>query len=180
MNPILYSCKPDDWVWLPKPIRIILGWVSLCLFTLTFLSIPISIILILTAYLKITPIISAVWFTLVFISMLSPAKEWPFARKIAQLWYEIFDFSCNLSPEQRYERMIAGRNDQFIIAMHPHGIIPLQAILWTSYCEQYLTFDNEKLYGFGAAADAVAYIPLLRNVMHWLTAGSAGYDIIHL
>jgi hypothetical protein len=93
---------------------------------------------------------------------------------LGQLWYEIFEFSCNLSPEERRSKVFAGESDQFIIAMHPHGIIPLQAILWTSYCDQYLP----GMYGFGAAADAVAYVPYLRNIMDMLTAGSASYHVL--
>jgi hypothetical protein len=45
---------------------------------------------------------------------------------------------------------------------------------WTSYCDQYLP----GLYGFGAAADVVAYIPFLRNIMSMLTAGSASYQVL--
>lgn len=62
--------------------------------------------------------------------------------------------------------------------MHPHGIIPLHAVLWTSYCDQYLKDENGDMYGFGAAADAVEYVPLLRNIMAWLTAGSAAYNVL--
>jgi len=34
------------------------------------------------------------------------------------------------------------------------------------------------LYGFGAAADAVGYVPGLRNIMGWLSAGSASYKVL--
>lgn len=108
------------------------------------------------------------------ISLFYPEREWPFMRKIGQLWYEIFDFSCNLSPEERHQRVADGNTKQYIIGMHPHGIIPLQAILWTSYCDQYLHDESGAMYGFGAAADIVCHVPLLRNVMSWLTASSAG------
>lgn len=86
-------------------------------------------------------------------------------RKVGQLWYEVFDFSCNLSPKQREEIINNGLSRQYIIGMHPHGIVPLHAVLWTAYCDQYFANDMNALYGFGAAADAVQYVPFLRNFM---------------
>lgn len=78
----------------------------------------------------------------------------PWARKLGQLWYEIFSVSCNLSPEERAKLISEGYNDpqgkddqknakQFIIAMHPHGIVPLHAVIWASYCDQYLQEDGK-------------------------------------
>ena len=32
--------------------------------------------------------------------------------------------------------------------------------------------------GFGAAADVVMYLPFLRNIMAWLSAGSASYKAL--
>lgn len=87
-------------------------------------------------------------------------------RKVCQLTYEIFDFSCNLSEEKRKKAILAGDSGQYIIGMHPHGIVPLQALLWCAYCDQYMSDDEgRKLYGFGAAADVVMYVPFLRNIM---------------
>lgn len=62
--------------------------------------------------------------------------------------------------------------------MHPHGIVPIQALLWSAYCDQYLSNENRALYGFGAAADVVGYIPFLRNIMGWLSGGSASYKAL--
>lgn len=70
--------------------------------------------------------------------------------------------------------MIEGEKDQLILAMHPHGIVPFHAVLWAAYCDQYLS----SIYGFGAAADVVALVPFLRNIMGWLCAGSAKYDVL--
>lgn len=71
-------------------------------------------------------------------------------------------------------------NDQYIIAMHPHGVIPLHAVLWAGYCDQYMTsrLTGKKLYGFGANADILMYLPFLRNVMGWLSGGSASYSVL--
>jgi hypothetical protein len=104
----------------------------------------------------------------------------PWARKIGQLWYEIFDFSCNRSPEQIAAVLEYSDTHQLIMCMHPHGIVPFHAWLWAAYADQYLCdkVTGRALYGFGAAADAVGYVPGLRNIMGWLSAGSATYKVL--
>lgn len=76
----------------------------------------------------------------------------PGARKVGQLWYEIFRFQSNISPDKCAELILEGDNHQYAIGMHPHGIVPFQAILWSAYCDQYLSDpnSNRQLYGFGA------------------------------
>jgi len=58
--------------------------------------------------------------------------------------------------------------------MHPHGIVPFQAILWAAYCDQSLA----NCYGFGAAADVIFSLPLLRQIMGWLSAGGCSYETL--
>ena len=58
--------------------------------------------------------------------------------------------------------------------MHPHGIVPVQALLWAAFCDCYF----EEMYGFGAAASMVQYVPFLRNIMGFLTAGTADFKTI--
>lgn len=58
-----------------------------------------------------------------------------------------------------------GDETKLIMAMHPHGIVPFHALLWAAYCDQHYVYEDKKLYGFGAAADVVAYLPFLRNIM---------------
>lgn len=99
---------------------------------------------------------------------------------MGQLWYDLLDFSCNLSPADLAETLDYSTAHQLALAMHPHGIVPFQAVLWSAYCDQYFT-DKSKgivLYGFGAAADIVQHIPFLRNVLAWLSAGSASYKAL--
>mmetsp|Transcript_27409 Transcript_27409/g.86884 ORF Transcript_27409/g.86884 Transcript_27409/m.86884 type:complete len:208 (-) Transcript_27409:73-696(-) len=50
----------------------------------------------------------------------------------------------------------------------------MQAVLWTSFCDQYM----HDLYGFGAAASITQYIPFLRNILGWLSAGPADFKTI--
>lgn len=172
----LYYCQPVYWrdeLKMPKIFRLIIGWITLIAFTMSFLSLP--FLFVIPFIFRYTPVFSTCYCLAAVISMLLPMTEWPWARKIGQLWYEIFNFSCNLSPAKLLEVVDKGLSvDQFIIGMHPHGIIPIQAILWAAYCDQYLG----PLYGFGAAADVVMYLPFLRNIMGWLSAGSASYKVL--
>lgn len=164
-QPQLYRCEPVDWLWLPKPVRIALGWVVATIFSLTFLSIPICAIFLVPSFWRTFPKLATFLLASVFLSVLLPPKEWKIMRRVPQLLYELYDFSCNLSPETCRKLVMEGDFKQYIIGMHPHGIVPIQALLWTAYCDQYMHIDDRALYGFGAAADVVNYIPFLRNIM---------------
>ena len=85
-----------------------------------------------------------------------------------------------MSPGKCKEFVKRGETMQFIIGTHPHGIIPFQALLWAAFCDQYLRDyeTGECLYGFGAAADVVLTLPVLRTIMGWLTCGGAGYNTL--
>lgn len=88
--------------------------------------------------------------------------------------------SCNLSPEDIFSKQAYSVDHQLILAMHPHGIVPFHAIIWAAYNYQYLT-DKARdisLYGFGAAADVVQSIPLIRNILSWYSTGSASYKTL--
>lgn len=99
-------------------------------------------------------------------------------RKLGQLWYEIFDFSTNVGEEDALKILNYSDNHQLILAMHPHGIVPFHALLWAAFGDQYFTDDKRELYGFGAVADVVMYLPFLRNIMGYLAGGSATYKVL--
>lgn len=101
-------------------------------------------------------------------------------RRIGQLWYELLDFHCNLSPEELLQRVEYMGDHQLILAMHPHGIVPYQALLWAAYCDQYFTVGDKSTYGFGAAADVVQHVPFLRNIVGFVAAGSASYKSLKM
>jgi 2-acylglycerol O-acyltransferase 2 len=152
-----------------------LGWLTICGFSFTFFS-PVLFFVLMIPYLwKRFPWIQISIAMSLALSYLMPLREWPWFRRIGQLWYEVFDFHCNMSEEKILKTLKVSEEKQLILAMHPHGIVPYQAILWAAYCDQYITHDGKHMYGFGAAADAVGYIPFLRNIMGFLTAGSASY-----
>jgi len=114
----------------------------------------------------------------IYISILYAYRRW--FRRVGQLWYEILDFSCNKSKEELAAVIAYGRKHKMILCMHPHGILPIHAITWTAYCDQYLSDHetNDEVFGFGAAADVVFYVPILRNILGWLSAGSATYQVL--
>jgi hypothetical protein len=113
---------------------------------------------------------------LLLISFILPSYEWKSFRKVGQLWYELLDFRTNLSPERIAEIVHSGDSAQFIAGMHPHGIIPFHAMLYAAFCDQYLTSGGRSLYGFGAGANVVLYLPLLKHIMSWLSVTGADYE----
>jgi hypothetical protein len=171
---MIYKCVPIEWLWLPPFVRKILGWCWLEAFTLSFFSPLLCTFLLIPPIWQKYPVINICIAGSLAVSMLLPLREWIWSRKLGQLWYEIFDFHCNKSAEELQSITELGEKEQLILAMHPHGIVPFQAVLWAAYCDQYLP----SIYGFGAAADVVAYVPFLRNVLGWLTAGSATYKVL--
>jgi len=109
-----------------------------------------------------------------------PNKPWPSFRGIFQMWYDLFDFHHNLVVKGDDLSVSAHLTQQeasslLICAMHPHGVIPIQAFLWMSFCGQYLP----ESYGFGAAADVAMRIPFLRQVLSWGSAGSASRSVLY-
>lgn len=60
--------------------------------------------------------------------------------------------------------------------------MPLQAILWCSFCDQYLrTGPNRSgptLYGFGGMASVITRLPILRTLLAWLAGGPADYQTL--
>ena len=99
-----------------------------------------------------------------------PVKPWPAFRTLFELWYEMFDFHHNVTEEFATSQ----KDSLVILAMHPHGVIPMHGFLWSAFCEQYLP----GMYGFGATTDIVTWLPVLRQILGWLSAGSANKDVL--
>lgn len=172
--PKLYECIPEYWLWMPKWCRLALGQLAATTFSVAFLSIPLSLLLLIPSLWRTIPLACGIFLTLIVISLLIPAREWNFIRKIPQLMYELYDMKCNLSPDDRERFMKLGESVQYIIAMHPHGIIPIQTALFAAFKDQYLS----KMYGFGGVADITLSMPFLRNIVFWLAGGSANYSAL--
>lgn len=73
---ILYKCEPDDWAYLPKVIRTLLGWATVLLFTLSFFTVPICCVLLIPTLWRKIPVISTLCLATAVASMLIPLKEW--------------------------------------------------------------------------------------------------------
>jgi hypothetical protein len=70
--------------------------------------------------------------------------------------------------------------DRYILGMHPHGVVPLQAFVWCAYCDQYLRDEalGGTLYGFGGMATVVTHLPVLRTLLGWLSGTAARYETL--
>lgn len=164
--PPLYECVPVNWLWLPAPLRKVLGHAIVIVFSLSFLSVPISFIFLTPYMLRNYPIVCGVYLSSMIMSMLVPLKEWEYARVLCQLTYELYGTTCNLSPKDVEDRISMGQKGQYIIGMReypvtlwrssnllmqciimfldPHGIVPIQALLWCAYCDQYMSDGKER------------------------------------
>lgn len=163
--PRLYPCVPEAWLWMPKPLRTALAWITMVLFSASFLVVPIAIVGVPLLWALVSPRVAMGAIAFLTISFFYPQREWEWFRTVGQLWYETLQFSCNLSPEDIARRVKLGEKGKYAIGMHPHGIVPIQALLWAAYCDQYMRNENGSMYGFGATADVVGYLPVLRNIM---------------
>ncbi|KAL7574047.1 hypothetical protein ACA910_015625 [Epithemia clementina (nom. ined.)] len=132
-------------------------------------------------YTVVSPTAAGVALILDIVLSTYPHRPWPWFRGLFQLWYDLFDFHHNFMvdpkdhPSQPIRLNDAVSKPLVILAMHPHGIIPIQAFLWMAFCDQYLP----SLYGFGATTDVALRIPLLRQVLLWGSAGSASRSVLY-
>jgi hypothetical protein len=173
--PVLTPTVPVDWLWMPKPLRLTLAWVSLTLFSASFYALPACVVLLFPMTWRYAPKLAGAYLTAVIVAMTWPfGCEWPLARKFFQLWYEVFQMQTNYTEEKQKELYDHVDKYQCILCMHPHGVIPFQGLLWAAFCDQYVPGT----YGFGAVADVVEYIPFVRNVLAWLTTSSASYKLL--
>eukprot|EP00554_Chaetoceros_debilis_P012699 CAMPEP_0194120838 /NCGR_PEP_ID=MMETSP0150-20130528/44616_1 /TAXON_ID=122233 /ORGANISM="Chaetoceros debilis, Strain MM31A-1" /LENGTH=285 /DNA_ID=CAMNT_0038813033 /DNA_START=262 /DNA_END=1119 /DNA_ORIENTATION=+ len=59
---------------------------------------------------------------------------------------------------------IVKENSLSILAMHPHGIIPLHALLWGGFCTQMMP----EFYGVGASTSIALRLPVLRQILRFM------------
>lgn len=88
----------------------------------------------------VSPRAAALLLVIDLVSVLWPPKPWPWFRGVFQLLYEPFDFHHNLKVEGSKPATLTKDQKETltILAMHPHGIIPIQGFLWPALCDQYL------------------------------------------
>jgi hypothetical protein len=114
--PELHPTVPVDFLWIPRPIRKFVGYVTMTAFACSFLVIPVSAIVLPLAF-SSAPVLCGMWIASIFLSMLLPQTEWPAMRKLGQLWYELLQFSSNMNPDELIARIDEGDTSQFIIGM---------------------------------------------------------------
>lgn len=170
---VLYKCEPEIWVQrYPVWLRDSLAYVTMFIFSFCFLLLPVAILAALVLHFFGYTNLSLIVILAASTSFIIPAGEWVNFRKLGQLWYKLLDFSSNLSPEDIQKYIKESETQQFILGMHPHGIIPFHGVLYAAFCDQYMP----SVYGFGAAANVVLYLPFLRNIMGFLSVSSADYN----
>ena len=101
-----------------------------------------------------------------------PVKPWPSFRKVFQLWYHMYDFHHNMLPNAQQHQL--EDTSLMIYSTHPHGIIPIHGYLFCALIDQ--LFPSR--YGFGALTDIAMRLPLLRQVMSWLSSAPAQKRVI--
>jgi hypothetical protein len=94
-----------------------LGWITLMLFCLSFMALPIATLLLIPYVWRTFPWLAGTYLFSIIISYLLPLREWIWFRKIGQLWYEIFNFQVNVHPAQMTELASKAIKEKFIIAM---------------------------------------------------------------
>ena len=177
-EPKIFKCVPVDFLFIPKPYRIMLGKILIAVFGLLFLTPALGFAFFLIPFIGFHPILQLILISFI-ISFIIPYREWKYSRKIHQLMYEAIDFHTNFDPERIKDALkydLEGK--QYIIAAHPHGVIPFPGPLWAAFCDQYLSTSTQDMYGFGAGADVVFYVPFLRNILGWATTTSATYSVL--
>ena len=175
------SPPPDSMVGsTPLVWQKILGYIVIVLFVISFFLLPtaaVSLAVTLCYYPNVPfylKILNTALLIIASVSYILAPREWKVFRTVGQFLYELLKFHHNLSEKEIQEYVKMGEKHRLIMGMHPHGIIPIHALLWASYCNQYLP----ELYGFGAVADVVTYLPIIRNILGYLTTGSATYKIL--
>ena len=157
----------------PLPIHYrLLGWMLVMFCAFAFYLGPLLWILPPFVCLYLSRKVATIICVSVLILTFSPVKPWPAFRSVFELWYEMFDFHHNITEE--FATSQRESNNLVILAMHPHGVIPMHGFLWSAFCEQYLP----GMYGFGATTSVVTWLPVLRQLLGWLSAGSADKHVL--
>jgi len=177
----LYPCRIDDpfLLSLHPTVRRVLAWVFVTLLASMYYLLP-ATVLVSFALATCGHVTTAAAIGLVLLGgSLLPLHERPYTRRLCQVYYELFRLRHNLTQE-RIRRLVEDcveRGERYILGMHPHGVVPLQVLLWVAFADQYLrTGEHGTVYGFGGMASVICYLPGLRTLMGWWTGMPATYS----
>jgi len=182
LHPLLDCEIAEPWLLrLPPRLRDALAWTALTGVCSLYYLIPAAYTAVF--YLLLTGRITGAATSAALLVALSvvPMREWPAFRRAAQAFYPVLRVRHNSTPE-RVERLMQEWHeggDRYILGMHPHGVVPLQAFVWCAFCDQYLR--NEAwgtLYGFGGMATVVTRLPVLRSLLGFLSGKPARYSVL--
>ena len=156
----------------PLPFHLrVTGWSLAILCTLAFILGPLMLMLPLPLYF-VSPRAAATLLCIDIALVFQPVGPWSEFRESFQLFYEIFDLHHNLTPSTL--KILKDMNHLSVIAMHPHGIIPLHSFIWSAFCQQKLP----ELYGVGATTNIALFLPILRHILGHLSVVSAKKETI--
>lgn len=148
----------------PSPLtksQRIASWSLAVLFSVSFYLGPFLLFLPFALY-AFHPKMATYMFLLNVFQAFCPIGEWPHFRSLFQLWYELFDLRTNMDDNTC--KNITKENSLSILAMHPHGIIPLHALLWGGFCTQMMP----EFYGVGASTNVALRLPVLRQILRFM------------
>ena len=72
----LYKCEPVDWLFLPKGVRYLLGWITIELFCFSFLTAASCVLFIIPYVWRVAPMLTGGYLSLIVLSFITPLKEW--------------------------------------------------------------------------------------------------------
>lgn len=102
-----------------------------------------------------------------------PPMEWPTARKLGQLLYETLDAHHTITDTSSLRE--AAGSESLVFCLHPHGIVPLQTLIFCALCDQLL----ECTASFAVvSASVLFYVPILRTFVGWFGGVQADYETI--
>ena len=127
-------------------------------------------VLLLPLFLWLKPAIGYSMLAISVGSLLWPSRDWLAFRKACQIFFPYFNLKCN------YNEIIplVDVKKSYIIAMHPHGIVPLHALIGLSLIDRM----DRRLYGSAGMANIIYWMPIVRNIFLWLNCVSANFSVL--
>mmetsp|Transcript_19584 Transcript_19584/g.61572 ORF Transcript_19584/g.61572 Transcript_19584/m.61572 type:complete len:373 (+) Transcript_19584:118-1236(+) len=166
-------CRVEAWLFLrwSKRWRQRVGWVIASGFAASFYApalLALAVVWCVAQRCVPTKVLS-----LLVLSWVAPTMEWPMARQLGQLLYEAFDARHTMTDSLALRQ--AAEDYTLIFCLHPHGIVPLQTLMFCALCDQLLKRTGSFVV---ASASVLFYLPVLRTLVGWFGGVPADYETI--
>lgn len=158
------ACVPEALSSWPKETRVRVGWMAATLLSSSFYLLMVWLVVVLLLALNHWRIATANVVVAAALS-LHPTREWPGFARVGQLLYEAFDARHNLNDELKGQF----EDSPLIFCLHPHGVIPLQTMMFCALCEQHLARPSV------AVASVLLRLPFFRTALGWLGGRPANF-----